>query len=92
MRKTLTGNTVLLGRTTLVAYASDDSKIEKVEFYIDGTLMKTVTDEPYEWFWHQFTIGKRTITVQAYDDQGKTATATIDVFVFMKSPGLLSRT
>jgi len=92
VRKTLTGNTVLLGRTTLVAYASDDSKIEKVEFYIDGTLMKTVTDEPYEWFWHQFTIGKRTITVQAYDDQGKTATATIDVFVFMKSPGLLSRT
>ncbi len=92
IRKSLFGNTVLIGRTTLVAYASDDSKIEKVEFYIDGTLMKTVTEEPYEWLWHQFTIGKRTITVQAYDDQGKTAAATIDVLVFMKWPGLFSRT
>jgi len=92
VRKSFSGNTILLGRTTLVAYASDDSKIEKVEFYIDGTLMKTVTEEPYEWFWHQFTMGKRTITVQAYDDQGKTASATIDVIVFMKWPGLFSRT
>jgi hypothetical protein len=92
IRKTLTGNTILLGRTTLVAYASDDSHIEKVEFYIDDELMQTVTNEPYEWFWHQFTIGKKTITVQAYDDQGKTASATIDVLVFMKWPGLFSRT
>ena len=86
VRKSFLGNTVLFGRTTLVAYASDDSKIEKVEFYIDGTLMKTVTDEPYEWLWHQFVIGKKTISVKAFDDQGKTASATIDVFVCMKWP------
>jgi len=92
VRKSFTGNTILLGRTTLVAYASDDSKIEKVEFYIDGTLMKTVTEEPYEWFWHQFVIGKKTITIKAFDDQGKTASATIDVIVCMKWPGLFSRT
>jgi len=92
IRKTLTGNTILLGRTTLVAYASDDSKIEKVEFYIDDKLMKTVTGEPYEWIWYEFTIGKKTITVLAYDNQGKTASATIDVLVFMKWPGLFSRT
>ena len=92
VRKSFSGNTILLGRITLVAYASDDSKIEKVEFYIDGTLMKTVTDEPYEWFWHQFVIGKKTITVKAFDDEGKTASATIDVFVCMKWPGLFSHT
>jgi hypothetical protein len=90
IRKSFTGNTILLGRTTLVAYANDDSKIEKVEFYIDGTLKKTVTEEPYEWFWHQFTIGKRTIIVKAFDDQGKTASATIDVIAFMKWPGLFT--
>lgn len=90
VRKTITGNTILLGRTTLVVYASDDSKIEKVEFYIDGTMMKTVTEEPYEWFWHQFVIGKKTITVKAFDDQGKTASATIDVIAFMKWPGLFT--
>ncbi len=92
VRKTLTGNTVLFGRTNLVAYASDDSNIEKVEFYIDGTLLQTVTDEPYEWLWHQFVIGKKTITVKAYDYEGKTASATIDVFVCMKWPGLFSNT
>jgi hypothetical protein len=90
VRKTLSGNTVLLGRTTLVAYASDDSNIEKVEFYIDDQLMQMVTEEPYEWFWHQFSIGKKTIIVKAYDDQGKTASATMDVFVCMKWPGLFS--
>jgi hypothetical protein len=90
IRKSFTGNTILLGRTTLVAYASDDSKIEKVEFYIDGTLKKTVTEEPYEWFWHQFVIGKKTVTVKAFDDQGKTASATIDVIAFMKWPGLFT--
>jgi hypothetical protein len=83
VRKTRSGYTVLLGRTTIVADASDDSKIEKVEFYINGKLMKMVTDEPYEWLWHQFVIGKKTITVQAYDDRGKTVTATLDVLVFM---------
>jgi hypothetical protein len=92
IRKSFSGNTILLGRITLVAYASDDSKIEKVEFYIDGTLMKTVTEEPYEWFWHQFVIGKKTIIVKAFDDEGKTASATIDVFVCMKWPSLFSRT
>jgi len=83
VRKTRSGYTVLLGRTTIVADASDDSKIEKVEFYINGKLMKTVTDEPYNWLWHQFAFGKKTITVQAYDDRGKTVTATLDVIVFM---------
>ena len=92
VRKTFSGNTILIGKTTIEAYAKDDSKVVKVEFYVDGTLMQTLTNEPYEWTWHQFNIGKRTITVQAYDDQGKTATATIDVLVFMKWPGLFSRT
>jgi len=92
VRKTFSGNTILIGKTTIEAYAKDDSKVVKVEFYVDGTLMQTLTNEPYEWLWHQFAIGKRTITVQAYDDQGKTASATIDVLAYMKWPGLFSRT
>ncbi len=92
IRNTLTGNTILFGKITLVAYAKDDSKIEKVEFFIDDTLMKTDTEEPYEWFWNQFTIGKRTIMVKAFDDEGKNSSATIDVIVVMKWPSLFSRT
>jgi hypothetical protein len=83
IRKTMAGKTVLLGRTTIVASPHDDSKIVKVEFYVNTKLMATVTQEPYEWSWHKFTIGKRTITVKAYDDSGKTTVASIDVTAFM---------
>jgi len=83
VRKTMTGKTVLLGRTTVVASPHDDSKIVKVEFYVNTKLMATVTQEPYEWSWHTFTMGKRTISVKAYDDSGKATVASIAVTAFM---------
>jgi hypothetical protein len=83
VRKTMTGKTVLLGRTTVVASPHDDSKIVKVEFYVNTKLMATVTQEPYEWSWHTFTIGKRSISVKAYDDSGKATVASIAVTAFM---------
>ena len=83
IRKTLTGKTILLGRTTIVASAHDDSAIKKVEFYVNGKLMATKTQEPYQWTLHKFTFGKRTISVKAYDDSGKVSTASITVAAFM---------
>ena len=79
-------NTFLVGRTTISVYASDDSGIEKIEFYVDGDLMETVESEPYNWtlsristfkelFYH-----KHTIEVKAYDDTGKTSSASIEVW------------
>jgi hypothetical protein len=78
------GKTILLGRTTIIADATDDSSIEKVEFYINGKLMETKTEEPYEWKWHRFTIGKKTITVIAYDEEGKTSSANMEVTALIK--------
>ncbi len=80
-------NTFLIGKTTINVYASDDSGIEKVEFYVDGELMETVKSEPYNWtlsristfkelFYH-----KHTIEVKAYDDTGKTSSDSIEVWV-----------
>jgi len=83
VRKTMTGKTVVVGKTTIVVSVHDDSKIEKVEFYINNKLMTTVTKEPYQWTWHKLSFGKKTITVKAYDDSGKFSTATIDVLAFM---------
>ena len=83
VRKSLTGRTVLLGRTTIIALAHDDSRIEKVEFYISDNLMATLTKAPYQWIWHKPSFGKKTVTVKAYDDTGKHATASIDVLAFM---------
>jgi hypothetical protein len=78
------GRTILLGRTTIIANVSDDSSIEKVEFYINGKLMETKTKEPYEWKWHRLAIGKKTITIIAYDEEGKTSSANMEVTAFIK--------
>lgn len=83
VRKTMTGKTVVVGKTTIVASVHDDSKIEKVEFYINNKLMATIAQEPYQWTWHKFSFGKKTITIKAFDDSGKQSTATIDVLAFM---------
>jgi len=83
VRKTMTGKTVVVGKTTIVASVHDDSKIEKVEFYINNKLMTTVAQEPYQWTWHKLSFGKKTITVKTYDDSGKFSTATMNVLAFM---------
>jgi len=84
------GKTILLGQTTIVANATDDSAITKVEFYVNGKLMKTLDQPPYRWTWHQFAVGKRNIMIKAYDDKGKSSSASMDVFVLMKWKNPLS--
>jgi PKD repeat protein len=77
--------TILLGRTNITASATDDSNVTKVEFYIDDTLVATFTAQPFEWMWKKpswFRM-KHTIKVIAYDDEGKTSTATMDVSAFI---------
>jgi thiol-disulfide isomerase/thioredoxin len=77
--------TILIGRTIITANADDDSKIEKVKFYIDDRLVAEFTKEPYEWMWKTpswFRL-KHTIKVVAYDDKGKSSTTELDVFAFI---------
>jgi len=89
-KNTLLKNTILIGKATIKAYAKDDSKVEKVEFYLDNDLVATFTSGPYEWKWTKTTIGRHTIKVIAYDDTGKTSTDSIDVIAFINLAGLLS--
>jgi len=48
--------------------------VQKVEFYVDGTLKSTVTQEPYSWLWSTPSIGKHTLTIVAYNNEGLTVT------------------
>ena len=85
--ETLFKNTILIGKTTIAANVEDDSGIEKVEFYIDGKLKNTDTEEPYEYTFRKVKLLKRivrkhAITVIAYDNEGKTKTVSIDVIAF----------
>ncbi|MCK5635776.1 MAG: hypothetical protein KAH91_00025 [Thermoplasmatales archaeon] len=85
--KTLFKRTTLIGKTTVIANAEDDSGIEKVEFYIDGKLKDTDEEAPYEYSFRKVKLLKRfvrihTIEVIAYDDEGKTDTASIKAICF----------
>ena len=80
-------NIGLIGRTNVIAVAEDDSKITKVEFYIDGELLSTDTESPYEYSFRKIgffrnIIRRHTITVKAYDDDGKTSQASREVLAF----------
>jgi len=67
----------------VVASASDESGISRVEFYIDGKLAATVSCEPYVYRWNTRSVknGWHTLTVKAYDKNGNTADASIKVYV-----------
>ena len=76
--------TFVLGKINVLVYASDSqSGIEKVEFYVDGQLMATDYDEPYEWLWNEDTVyDTHLLEVIAYDRDGNTAKDSMEVTVF----------
>jgi hypothetical protein len=81
-------NTVLIGKTTVSISAEDDQGVEKVELYIDGSLVSEYTEEPYEYNFRKFNsfkriISKHTLKVIAYDSEGKTGERSMDVIAFL---------
>ena len=76
-------NTILLGSTKIfTVHAEDDSGIDKVEFYIDGELIDTIEEAPYNYIYKKLIrsifLKKHTLEVIAYDDEGKTSSASIE--------------
>jgi len=79
-------NTILFGKTTVSVQAYDEeSNISKVEFYLDNQLIKEFLEEPYEWLWKNPTMFKfkHTFKVVAYDLEGKSSTAIMNVIAFI---------
>ena len=73
----------IIGRITIQAEASQvPFGIDRVEFYIDGTLKATDTEAPYEWTWSTPAFFKHTIGVIAYDTSGKSTSSSIGVSKF----------
>jgi len=82
--KTLRKNTILIGRSKITVNTDDEDGIEKVEFYIDDNLKITDYNPPYEYSFNKVNLfkrclGKHNLKVIAYDNKGKTDTATMDV-------------
>jgi len=80
-------NTILFGRTTITVSVDDpeDEDIEKVEFYLDGELVETLTAAPYEWLYKDSSIFnfRHTIAVTAYDAKGATSTDEREIIAFI---------
>ena len=77
----------IIGKIDIEAIVYEDwwgpGTAEKVEFYIDGGLKETVTTEPYIWTWSEIKIGKHTIKVIAYDQEGNSDFKEIEVYKFL---------
>ncbi|MFX0062256.1 MAG: Ig-like domain-containing protein [Candidatus Hermodarchaeota archaeon] len=71
------------GTISVTASASDNVGVDKVEFYIDGSLQATDTSPPYSYSWDttSYSDGSHTIMAKAYDTSGNTNTDTITVTV-----------
>lgn len=52
---------------------STNSEIESVSFYVDNTLLGTVTEAPYVWSCDNLGIGNHSVKVSATDKNGATA-------------------
>jgi len=83
------GGQIISGSVNIVAQASDDSEVDRVEFYIDGFRQETVSNPPYDYLWDTTTedSGAHSIFLRAYDtNDNSSASATITVTVVPPAP------
>jgi len=74
---------VIRGVASIKAEASDDVGVERVEYYVEDTLLDTLTESPYEYSWDSTTgdDGQQGIKVIAVDSIGQKTWATVMVTV-----------
>lgn len=65
-------NAVISGTVSILATASDNVGVTKVEFYVSGVLVNTETTAPYSYNWDttSYANGSYTIRAKSYDANG----------------------
>lgn len=79
----------------LIANATDNIGIAKVEFYLDSVLLSTSTSSPYSISWNTSTtaLGTHTLTAKAYDlSSNSTVSATVSITVIDTTAPVVSIT
>jgi hypothetical protein len=90
-RRSLPTNTIIYGPITITANVTSKMSIARVEFYVDGRLKATDTAAPYIYLWNP-TVSfnglslKYTIKVVAYDSEGDSVSAELDVIKWRFHP------
>jgi hypothetical protein len=73
---------IIVGSLRVEATATDASGIDKIEFYIDGTLRYTEPSNSLQWLWDEKSLFTHTLTIKAYDNLGRVATKETNVKIF----------
>jgi hypothetical protein len=78
---------LIIGPINVTAYVGDPwyggSTAEVVEFYLDGVLQATATQQPFQWSWTAASVGRHTIKLIAYDDEGRSGSIELEVRKFL---------
>ena len=87
-------NQTINGTQNIVASATDDKGINKVEFYIGGALVSSDTVSPYNHTWDTTANndGNYSISVTAYDTANQTASDLVNVIVDNNPPSITNVT
>ncbi|MCJ2512818.1 MAG: hypothetical protein LN408_00025 [Candidatus Thermoplasmatota archaeon] len=81
----LVSKTYVIGKLTIEVDIEAEAGIDKVEYNIIGPIREfsaTVSESPYSYEWDRLSLGKYTITVTLYDNDGNTATDDVEVLIF----------
>jgi parallel beta-helix repeat protein len=73
--------TLCIGTKDVAVNASSEIGIERVEFYLDDSLVDIVNDEPYEWKWRS-SFGRHMVTLIAYDTAENTNEISLEIWKF----------
>ncbi|HEC82383.1 MAG TPA: hypothetical protein ENI53_00670 [Thermoplasmatales archaeon] len=79
----LMNKTIVIGSITIEAEAETNppGKIERINFYVNGELKKSLTNEPYKWKWNERAFGKYRIEVRACAVNGKCEKVDREIFI-----------
>lgn len=84
-----TNGSTVSGTVNIAATASDNQAVNRVEFYLDNTLLISDTTSPYSYSWNSTTAtdGTHNLKAKAIDGVGNSFTATVSVTVTNQKMG-----
>ncbi len=84
-----TSGATVSGTVNITATATDNQSVNRVEFYLDNTLLFTDTSSPYSYSWNSITAtdGSHSLKAKAIDGIGNNVTSAISITVVNKKLG-----
>jgi len=75
---------IIYGPINVKLYVLDNgSGIQKVDIFVDNKLKKSISEQPFEWYWNTFSVGNHVLTVKAVDYSGNENEESVDVETFI---------